>query len=155
MRRLRLFEKGGTLIFILALGLGFERTSAQDYGVVPFTTPSSGTVAKFPFSYPNPFGMMLDCRGNIGGVCFAFESNVGGEVILEIFDMTGYRLRNITYASLATNNGVADVIHWDGTTQGGFQVANGVYFYRIKIKDSATGAKQTIKGRCYKFFYPP
>ena len=126
---------------------------AQNYGAEPFYVPVSGTIPSFPFSYPNPFGISQDCQGNIGGVCFAFEPEVDGVATLQIFDLSGYRLRSITYTNPTTNDGVPDRIHWDGTNQKGYQVVNGVYIYRIEV-ESATGAGQSFVGLCYKFSSP-
>ena len=106
------------------------------------------------FSYPNPFGITLDCSGNAGGVCFAFESTLNGVVTLQIFDLSGFRIREIVYANPATDDGVPDRIHWDGTTEGGYHVANGVYIWRIQVKASA-GFTEIMRGLCFKFSYPP
>jgi len=153
MRHLARRGPSKVVLFFLALIIFPPGITAQNNGSEPFWEPIGKSVPGFPFSFPNPFGLSPDCRGSVGGVCFAFNPSVDGAVTLRIFDVSGSVIRRITYADPATGDTVPDQIHWDGTTSGGFQVANGVYLYRIEVKALA-GANETFSGRCYKFSYP-
>lgn len=153
MRRLARRGLPKVIFFFLALIVFPQWITAQNSGSEPFWAPTGKSVPGYPFSFPNPFGLSPDCKGSVGGVCFAFDPSVDGIVTLRIFDVSGSVIRRITYSDLATGDTVPDQIHWDGITTGGFQVANGVYLYRIEVK-ALVGANETFSGRCYKFSYP-
>jgi len=122
---------------------------------VTFTPPVGKPSPKGrPFSFPNPFGQMDDCSGRRGGVCFVFRPEIDGPVTLEIFDVTGYRVRKLEFLAPGLINQDV-VIQWNGLNNMGNQVPNGVYLYRILITDPLDTTKvQIFRGKCYKFLYP-
>jgi hypothetical protein len=69
--------------------------------------------------YPNPFN---------SGTVISFETNVDGNVTLEIYDVSGARIRVLHNGPLAVN---FHEIAWDGRNGDGQLVASGVYFVRL------------------------
>jgi len=105
-------------------------------------------------SYPNPFTKdYMFIAYEIRGVAFA-ES-----VALDIYTVSGRRIRTMSFPSAdptqtfgflkggtgsPTSLGYHEV-WWDGRDDGGDEVANGVYFYRLTVK--ANNSVQEIKGK--------
>ena len=141
------------LLFFAALGAG--SALAQDYGPALYSPPPGKSIPTArPFNYPNPFGQATDCGMVMGGVCFVFNSDIAGSVTLEIFDVTGTRIRKIEFLTSVTAH-QDSVIQWNGRNAAGNHVPNGVYIYRIVVTDPAdTTHTVAFRGKCYKFLYP-
>jgi aminopeptidase N len=69
--------------------------------------------------HPNPFN---------DGTTISFENNEGGNVTLEVYDVSGARVR-VLHAGALTPNYYE--ISWDGKNDSGQSVASGVYFVRL------------------------
>ncbi len=85
-------------------------------------------------NYPNPF---------TSSTAFTFQTNRdGADVTIKIYTLSG-RLIQELYGT--TVKGYNQSITWDGTDRDGDQVANGVYLYKIIIKDSDGKAEKIDK----------
>ncbi len=75
-------------------------------------------------NYPNPFKSATK---------FTFQTNVeGADVTIKIYTATGRLIQQLEGVSKVGYN---DEISWDGTDRDGDEVANGVYLYKIILKD--------------------
>ena len=74
-------------------------------------------------NYPNPFNPATVIK---------FSINHDGPVELLVYNVAGKKIRELV-------NGEMDAgqyrIHWDGKNDSGFDVASGLYFYRLKARD--------------------
>ena len=78
-------------------------------------------------NHPNPFNQTTKIE---------FTLAKSGFVSLSIYDLLGRKVR--TLASENLPSGYKSVL-WDGKDNSGSDVASGIYFYRIKVEDSALG----------------
>jgi hypothetical protein len=81
------------------------------------------------FNYPNPFTDFTK---------FYFEHNNPQSVIdyeLTVFTLSGKTVRVLT-GSFSNGQSLSEPIEWDGLDKFSNRCARGVYFYRLKIKDS-------------------
>ena len=75
-------------------------------------------------NYPNPFN---------GTTQFTFQTNSqGAEVVIKIYTISGRLIRELNGFSTAGYN---DEISWDSRDQDGDKVGNGVYLYKLILKD--------------------
>lgn len=75
-------------------------------------------------NYPNPF--RNETR-------FTFQTNVpGAQVKIKIYTVTGRLIQELEGVSVMGYN---DEIQWDGRDRDGDEIANGVYLYKIIIRD--------------------
>ncbi|HGJ66118.1 TPA: hypothetical protein ENS27_12155, partial [bacterium] len=73
-------------------------------------------------NYPNPFERETDITFHI--------SSVADDVIIKIYTVSGRLIR-----TLECHNVINFVmIHWDGRDEDGKEVANGVYYYKLRLK---------------------
>jgi len=85
---------------------------------------SSGLVVKEVVNYPNPF--QNETR-------FTFQTNrQGAKITLKIYTISGRLIQKLYGFSEVGYN---EEIHWDGRDQDGDQVANGIYLYKLILKD--------------------
>jgi len=82
--------------------------------------------------FPNPFNQ--NCTFQVG-------VSSPGEVILEIYDILGRRLRAIVMT--ATTPGSYPII-WDGKTDMGTNVVSGIYFYQINFDTQLRTGKVAV-----------
>jgi len=73
-------------------------------------------------NYPNPFERETDITFQL--------SSVADEVIVKIYTVSGRLIRTLEDQNLV--NFV--VVHWDGRDEDGKEVANGVYYYKLRLK---------------------
>ena len=91
------------------------------------------------YAYPNPFSPSLEqVRIHYGEK--NPSSSSARSVNIEIFDFGMNRVRTLVHSASRIANEEYDEV-WDGRNDGGKIVANGVYFYRIKISDNALFGK--------------
>jgi len=90
----------------------------------------SGVPAVFALapSRPNPFERRTS-------IAFDVPAS-GGRVSLQVFDLTGRRIRNLVDEHFAAGR---FAVTWDGVDEQGRRVAPGVYFYRM----TAPGYQET------------
>jgi hypothetical protein len=60
----------------------------------------------------------------------AFRMSTPGDVTLDLFDATGRRVRNLVSGTLTAG---AHEVEWDGRDDGGSDLPQGVYFYRLRM----------------------
>ncbi|MFH1845327.1 MAG: FlgD immunoglobulin-like domain containing protein [bacterium] len=82
---------------------------------------------------PNPFNPMTTIKFEVPAP--------GASVRLEIFDLTGQRVRTLLNETRAP--GFHEVL-WDGQNDAGEQMASGIYFYRLRAGDFVQTAKMTL-----------
>ncbi len=88
------------------------------------------------YAYPNPFSPALEfVRIHYGSAAFAGGTPPERSVRIEIFDFGMNRVRTLLNGAQRSAAREYDEI-WDGRDDGGRQVANGVYFYRIVIDNA-------------------
>jgi hypothetical protein len=83
-------------------------------------------------NYPNPFNPSTTIQYNVGNTA---------NVSLAIYDVLGQRVR--TLVSGLQSAGAYDVV-WDGRSDMGYQVANGLYFYELKAGDFRSMRKMML-----------
>ncbi len=83
-------------------------------------------------SNPNPFGPQTAIR---------LDVPQSGRVLLEIFDVSGRRLRTLVDAVLSPGS---KALAWDGTDDAGRPVGSGVYFYRAHAGQFEATRKLTL-----------
>lgn len=95
-------------------------------------------------NYPNPFSpnRVVGETSNDYGTYFAFRLSKDASITIEIFTITGEKIKTINTTGLIGFNKVL----WGGINDRGELVANGVYIYRITAQ-SISGEKHVIKGK--------
>ena len=83
-------------------------------------------------NYPNPFNPATSIEYNLP------ES---GEVMLDIFDITGKKVR--TLVNQRQTAGSQYRIVWDATDENGKAVSSGIYFYRLQVWGETASFSQT------------
>ena len=83
-------------------------------------------------NYPNPFNPVTN---------IAFNVNVSGNVVIEIYNSRGQKVSSLTddYYAAGEHN-----IIWDGTNDRGDNVASGIYLYKMKAGGRYTSTKKMI-----------
>lgn len=90
------------------------------------------------YAYPNPFSPLRHNRiGGDGYVRIQYRTYSNTEVTLDIFDFGMNLVKNVV-SNRRRAGGESYAETWDGTNNWGVIVANGVYFYRLKIRDQKT-----------------
>ena len=90
-----------------------------------------------PHNYPNPF----DPRAGNSNTTIDLGLSKSAYVTVKIYDFAGEYV-----ATIATNQFVSpkENLYWDGTSEGGTDVANGTYLCYIKAKDSNGSTKTAV-----------
>jgi len=101
-----------------------------------FTTESQTLKIFNAYNFPNPFSHFTQ---------FTFEITKPSEIQLDIFTLSGRRIRSLSTSMVSHG---FHTIDWDGLNQYGEQISNGVYLYRLQAKSD--DSKQTYIGRCSK-----
>lgn len=86
----------------------------------------------FRMAYPNPFGATT-------GLAFALAR--GGDLKVEIYDVMGRRVRDLSRPGVGPGE---HVLVWDGRDGDGRSVANGIYFARYRAGE-ALGVRRLMK----------
>lgn len=86
-------------------------------------TPTKPTVFSLSQNYPNPFNPKTIIR-------FALPKD--SWVKLEVYNVLGQRVKTLVDEELTP--GIKEV-EWDGKDHNGFEVASGIYFYKIEAND--------------------
>ena len=81
---------------------------------------------------PNPFNPRTQ-------VCFTLAQ--AGDVTVDVFDVTGRRVRRLHRGELS---GGEHLLPWDGSDDTGHRVASGVYFARVGIRSSVVAEKMLL-----------
>ncbi|MDD2229344.1 MAG: C25 family cysteine peptidase [Candidatus Cloacimonetes bacterium] len=83
-------------------------------------------------SYPNPSNNHTN---------FSFNLDKASPVNLDIYNLKGQKVRNISSAAL--NKGMREIV-WDGRDTAGKQCASGLYLYRLTAGNAQLSGKQII-----------
>ena len=112
-------------------GVGPSLLTGIGEGPVP-TGPVTFSLSQ---NFPNPFNSSTI-------IPFALRtSSVAEQATLEIYDVQGRVVARLLDGRLQAGN---YTVRWDGNAAGRVPVASGVYFYRLKIGDSAATRKLTV-----------
>jgi len=79
-------------------------------------------------NFPNPFNETT---------VIPFSLDTSGRVLLEIYDVTGRKVRTLLDSYLTQGA----FIHWDGKDDRGLVVASGVYMYQIRFQNKSISRK--------------
>jgi len=82
-------------------------------------------------NFPNPFNSVTH---------LPFSLDTSGQVTLEIYDVTGRKIKTLAKGFLTQG----DILTWNGMDDSGRQVASGVYIYRIRFRDHRLARKMIL-----------
>jgi hypothetical protein len=99
-------------------------TGIEDDGEIP-------TSFELGQNYPNPFN---------AGTNIEFLT-AGGEATLQVFDLTGSLVKTLVRGDLEAGY---HTVTWDGSSSDGYDVASGVYFYRLKTSEGELFRRMTL-----------
>jgi hypothetical protein len=111
-------------------------TSDADFAISDLTSVATETPLRLRLAAnrPNPFNP----RTNI-----SFELPRAQRIRLSVFDLEGRFVRTLAVGPHAAGS---HTVSWDGTDQGGAQVASGLYFYRLETpRQTLTGKMLLVK----------
>jgi hypothetical protein len=118
--------------------------SGNPSGVRPYTISfeviNETSITHF-YPYPNPFSTRMKFVYTLTG------DRVPEDIMIQIFTVSGKVVREISRADLEPifiGNNISD-FSWDGTDQYGDRLANGVYFYKVTVKDNGSNLKRASK----------
>ena len=104
----------------VAVGTGIEQPSAPALGF------------KLDQNYPNPFN---------GGTTITYRLEQPSDVVLEVYTITGQRVSRLVQGRQVAGE---HIISWNGLDQAGRHVASGVYFYRLRVGNTAKTQKMLL-----------
>ncbi|MDX2127814.1 MAG: FlgD immunoglobulin-like domain containing protein [Chloroherpetonaceae bacterium] len=104
-------------------GTGYSLDGGQNWSITRANIPTSSKTATY--AYPNPFSPRLDRLIRI-----RFNQGNSTSATIHILDFSMKKVKTIY--STSESNADAEVT-WDGRTENGARVANGVYFYQVDI----------------------
>ncbi|PJA26544.1 MAG: hypothetical protein CO189_10290 [candidate division Zixibacteria bacterium CG_4_9_14_3_um_filter_46_8] len=85
-------------------------------------------------NYPNPFNR---------ATAFSMVLDKRSDVVLNVYDIAGRTVSNEEYPNL---NAGAQVLIWDAVGPGGYELASGIYLYKLQVgKNTATGKLILVK----------
>jgi hypothetical protein len=93
-----------------------------------YVVSSAELVLENLINYPNPLGR--------GGTNFTFSHNLPHtdlDIRIDILDLAGRLLKSL-HSSVRSGGYTSPPIHWDGNTDGGHAIGNGVYVYRLLLR---------------------
>ena len=117
----------------LGTGNGIELVKLQHS---PLTSVNEGTGTPTTFAlhqnYPNPFNP---------STTIGFSVSQSGQVMLEIYDVTGRLVRTLISGNVTAGQHTA---HWDGRDDRGSSVGSGVYFYRLGAGANSVASRKML-----------
>jgi len=122
---------GKYILIVRAKDVAGNTSGVEDYRI-NFEVKNEATITNF-YPYPNPFSSSTRFVFTITG------SELPQDLKIEIMTVTGKVVREITMAEIGTlriGNNKTDYA-WDGTDEFGDKLANGVYLYRVIIKNAS------------------
>ena len=137
-----LFTPKGLKDGVYTLRVGATDASANESGKydyqISFEVINKSTITEI-LNYPNPFSSSTQFVFTLTG------SEVPDEVIIQIMTITGKLVNELNLSELCHLNigrNITDY-RWDGRDQYGDLLANGVYFYRVFVKNQGTEIKKS------------
>ncbi|WP_375559281.1 C25 family cysteine peptidase [Bernardetia sp. OM2101] len=139
-------EDGKYTLSVDAQDKSGNRAGAEDYKV-NFEVVNKSTLTHF-YPYPNPFSTKMHFVFTLTG------AEVPDDIRIQIMTITGKIVRTITKDELGAiriGDNVTDFT-WDGTDEYGDKLANGVYLYKVDIRDNQLNFEhaQTAKDNLFK-----
>lgn len=139
-------EDGKYTLSVEAEDVSGNRAGAEDYKV-NFEVVNKSTLTHF-YPYPNPFSTKMHFVFTLTG------AEVPDDIRIQIMTITGKIVRTITKDELGPiriGDNVTDFT-WDGTDEYGDKLANGVYLYKVDIRDNQLNFEhaQTAKDNLFK-----
>ncbi|HEX2961189.1 MAG TPA: T9SS type A sorting domain-containing protein, partial [Ignavibacteriales bacterium] len=127
-------ESGDYKVQVRAWDIFNNSSEAQEYFTL---TGGTDLVVRDVLNYPNPFST---------NTTFTFQRNTGTpiDVKIRVYTVAGRMIKEIEGMSI-TDKFVR--IDWDGRDNDGNLPANGVYLYKVIIKDPDGGGKQEVLGK--------
>jgi len=110
---------------------GSDNQAGQNYYEISFRVINEQTATNF-YPYPNPFSTSMRFVFTLTG------AEVPEDIRISIMTLSGKVVRQITkeeLGNLQIGNNISEFT-WDGTDQFGDKLANGVYLYKVDLKDS-------------------
>jgi len=107
---------------------GDEVTLPGDGGETPYVPVVSGLMQ----NHPNPFNPVTT---------ITYDVAVSGAVRIEIYDVSGHRVRTLVSGPKDAGR---HVIEWNGRDENGSTVHTGVYFYRMTAPGYVSPAKKML-----------
>ncbi|MEN8191880.1 MAG: FlgD immunoglobulin-like domain containing protein, partial [Bacteroidota bacterium] len=114
----------------------FIKIASEAFNLDRFFTVSNELKIVDLYNYPNPFS---------DETAFTFKlTRIPEEVIIKIYTVAGRLIKNIylTSSDLKTD---FNKIEWDGRDEDGDKIANGVYLYKVILKDQDESQSYTQK----------
>ena len=139
-------EDGKYTLSVEAQDVSGNRAGAEDYKV-NFEVVNKSTLTHF-YPYPNPFSTNMHFVFTLTG------AEVPDDIRIQIMTITGKIVRTITKDELGTiriGDNISDFT-WDGTDEYGDKLANGVYLYKVDIRDNQLSFehRETAKDNLFK-----
>lgn len=132
-------ENGSYRLAVQGTDVKGNESGSQSYQV-DFKVLDQNTISNF-YPYPNPFS--TSCQW-----VFTLTGNVPDDFKIQIMTVTGKVVREITkneLGPLRIGNNVSSY-RWDATDEFGDRLANGVYLYRVVMKDSGSYVHRNTEG---------
>jgi flagellar hook assembly protein FlgD len=123
---------GKYILIVRAKDVAGNTSGVEDYKI-NFEVKNESSITNF-YPYPNPFSSSTRFVFTITG------GELPQDLKIQIMTVTGKVVREITMAEIGTlriGNNKTDYA-WDGTDEFGDKLANGVYLYRVIIKNAST-----------------
>ncbi len=127
----------GTYKLIVQGADASNNKSGKNFYEITFTVENASTISHF-YPYPNPFSTSTRFVFTLTG------SYIPEDLKIQIMTVTGKVVREITKSELGSiriGNNISDYA-WDGRDEFGDKLANGVYLYRVVIKNAGENFKQ-------------
>lgn len=126
----------GTYKLIVQGADASNNKSGKNFYEITFTVENASTISHF-YPYPNPFSTSTRFVFTLTG------SNIPEDLKIQIMTVTGKVVREITKSELGSiriGNNISDYA-WDGKDEFGDKLANGLYLYRVVIKNAGDNFK--------------
>ena len=138
----RTYTGPGVRVFDVADGSQLT-TGPLSVGLPPFDLVIVGDAVTGVGDTATDPGLTLQVASNPGGAetLIAFTLPGGGSVRLDIYDVSGRRVRELARGPLGEGEHVAS---WDGRDSRGRPVASGVYFVRVEAGGASATAKAVL-----------
>ena len=139
-------EDGKYTLSVEAEDVSGNRAGAEDYKV-NFEVINKSSLTHF-YPYPNPFSTNMRFVFTLTG------TEVPDDIRIQIMTITGKIVRTITKDELGAiriGDNVSEFA-WDGTDEYGDKLANGVYLYKVDIRDNQLSFehRETAKDNLFK-----
>ncbi|MCX2744972.1 C25 family cysteine peptidase [Mangrovivirga sp. M17] len=133
-------EDGVYSLWVKAADASGNQTGSEPYEI-SFEVINESTITNF-YPYPNPFSTSTRFVFTLTG------SDIPEEIKITIMTISGRIVREITQDELGpihSGNNITE-FSWDGTDEFGDKLANGVYLYKVSIRNQGEQIKQRSLG---------